>query len=240
MRASRWIVVAVTAFTGVAAPAAEAATLTATFTTTANGGNYAPNNVVAVWVEGPGGTFVRTIGRWSLARTQHLVAWNLKAGAGDADAVSGATRSNHVAPLTVSWNLTDKQGQVVADGTYTIRMELADANSNTAAQNRQGTFTFVKSGTMQVQSGLANGGFNNVSITFDPAGATPPPTNPPPSTPMPPSGGGPDAGVGTSSYDAVEGGCSAGGSTGAGLSVAFALLALRGSSRRARRRSGSR
>jgi hypothetical protein len=238
MRASRWIAVTVTAFIGVTAPAIEAATLTATFTTTPNNGPYAPNSVVSVWVEGPGGTFVRTIGRWSLARTQHLVAWTLKAGLNDADAVSGATRSDHATPLTVTWNLTDKQGQVVPDGTYTIRMEMADANSTTAAQNRQGTFTFVKSGTAQMQSALANGGFTNVSINFDPAGAAPPPNNPPPSNP-PPMGTGPDGGVDTASYDAVEGGCAAGGA-GAGPGIAFALLALSGSSARARRRSRSR
>ena len=230
---------AVTAFTGVAAPAAEAATLTATFTTTPNGGPYAPNHVVAVWVEGPGGTFVRTIGRWSATRTSSLVAWNQKAGAADADAVSGATIATHATPLTLTWNLTDRQGQIIADGTYTIRMELADSNATTTAQNHQGTFTFVKSAVPQMQSGLTNGGFTNVSLNFDPAagGSTTPPTNPPPSNP-PPSGGGPDAGVGASGYDAVEGGCSAGGS--AGLGVAFALLALTGSSRRARRRSDNR
>jgi hypothetical protein len=239
MRASPWIAVAVLVFTGVAAPAGEAATLAATFTTTSNGGQYAPANIVAVWVEGPGGTFVKTIGRWSLARTSSLIAWKLKAGAADTDAVSGATRSNHTPPLTVTWNLLDRAGQVIPDGTYTIRMELADSNASTAAQNRQGTFTFVKSATPQMQSGLASGGFNNVSINFDPANTTPPPSNPPPSNP-PPSGGGVDAGVGASSYDAVEGGCAAGGS-GAGLSLGFGvLIALSGSSRLARRRSRSR
>lgn len=228
----------VTAFSGVASPGAEAATLTATFTTTPNGGQYAPNHVVAVWVEGTGGTFVRTIGRWSAARTSSLVAWNQKAGATDVDAVSGATISTHATPLTLTWNLTDRQGQVIPDGTYTVRMELADSNAATAAQNHQGTFTFVKGTSPQMQSGLANGGFTNVSLNFDPGGTTPPPSNPPPSNP-PPSGGGPDAGVGASSYDAVEGGCSAGGS-GAGLGIAFALLALSGSSRRATRRSDNR
>ena len=237
MRASGWIIAAVTAFTGAFAPSTEAATLTATFTSTPNNGPYAPNNVVAVWVEGPGGTFVKTIGRWSLVRTQHLVAWNLKAGAGDADAVSGATRSDHAAPLTVTWNLLDKQGQAIPDGTYTIRMEMADANSTTAAQNRQGTFTFVKGASPQMQSGLANGGFNNVSLNFDPTNTMPPPSNPPPSNPPPSGGGGGDAGVGANSYDAVEGGCAAGGS---GASALFVLLALSGSSVLARSRSRNR
>ena len=224
----------IAAFIGVVSPTTEAATLTATFTTTPNGGQFAPNHVVAVWVEGTGGTFVKTIGRWSAVRTGSLIAWNLKAGAADADAVSGATIATHATPLTLTWDLKDRAGQLVPDGTYTVRMELADSNAATAAQNRQGTFTFVKGANAQMQSGLTNGGFTNVSLNFDPNGGTPP-SNPPPSNP-PPSGGGGDAGVG-SSYDAVEGGCSAGGG---GAGFAFALLALSGSSRLARRRSGSR
>lgn len=228
----------IAAVIGVVSPTTEAGTLTATFTTTPNGGQYAPNHVVAVWVEGTGGTFIKTIGRWSATRTSSLVAWNQKAGAGDADAVSGATIATHTAPLTLTWNLTDKQGATIPDGTYTVRMELADSNATTAGQNHQGTFTFVKSGQAQMQSGLTNGGFTNVSLNFDPGATTPPPSNPPPSNP-PPSGGGPDAGVGASGYDAVEGGCNAGGA-GGGLALAFGILALSGSSRRARRRWGNR
>jgi hypothetical protein len=142
--------------------------VTVTLTTTPNGGGYAPRNVVAVWIDAPGGAFVKTIGRWAAARRQHLVAWTTAAGAADADAVSGATRSNHATPLTVTWNLQDKANAVVPDGTYTIRMELADDNSNTPAQNHQGTFTFVKGPQAQLQTALANGGFTNVSIDFKP------------------------------------------------------------------------
>lgn len=224
------------ALIGVITPAAEAATLTATFTTTSNNGPYAPNNIVVVWVEGPGGTFVKTIGRWSLVRTDSLVAWRLKSGLNDVDAVTGATRSDHAGPLSVTWNLTDKQNAVIADGTYTVRMELADANSTQAAQNRQGTFTFVKSATAQMQANLASGGFTNVSINFDPTTAPPPNNPPPPGNPPPPSGGGGagDAGTG-SSYDAIEGGCSTGG--GAGIGLAFALLALATGSSACRSRS---
>ncbi len=214
------------ALIGVITPAAEAATLTATFTTTPNNGLYAPNNIVVVWVEGPGGTFVKTIGRWSLVRTDSLIAWRLKSGLNDVDAVSGATRSDHAGQLTVMWNLMDKQNALIADGTYTVRMELADANSTQAAQNRQGTFTFVKSATAQMQTNLASGGFTNVSINFDPTSAPPPPNNPPPPSgnPPPPSGGGGgDAGT-DDSYEAVEGGCSTGG--GSSIGLAFALLAL--------------
>ncbi len=144
------------------------ADVSATFTTTPNGGQFAPRNIVAVWIESQAGTFVKTIGRYAATRKQHLVAWNLKAGTNDVDAVSGATRSNHTAPLTVTWNLRDKQNALVPDGTYTIRMELADDNSNAAGQNHQGTFTFVKGTAPQQQTGLTSGGFTGVSIDFQP------------------------------------------------------------------------
>lgn len=129
---------------------------------------YNPNHVVAVWIEGAGGTFVKTIGRWANVRRTSLVAWQAKAGATDADAVSGATLNDHAAPLSVTWDLKDKGGTAVADGTYTIRMEVADSNATAPAQNNQGTFTFMKSAAPQSQNALANGGFSNVSIVFTP------------------------------------------------------------------------
>jgi len=149
-----------------AAPAA--ADVSVTVTTTPNGGQYAPKNIVAMWIEDGAGKFIKTFDRFSKTRTSHLVAWVAKATLADADAVSGATRPDHANPITATWNLRDKLGALVPDGTYTIRMELADSNASQPAQNHQGTFTFVKSGSPQQQSGLSNGGFVNVSIDFQP------------------------------------------------------------------------
>ncbi len=145
------------------------ASLQVTFTTTPTlaGGQYAPANVVAVWIENQG-TFVKTVGRWAATRKQHLVAWTLAAGPNDADAVTGATRANNTLPLTVTWNLQNRLNTVVPDGTYTVRMELTDLNANQANQNNQGTFTFIKGPAPQMQTALTNGGFTNVSIQFTP------------------------------------------------------------------------
>ena len=153
---------------GAAASTADArGAVTITFTSSqAPASNYAPNNVLAVWIEGPGGTFIKTIDRQALARVQYLVSWRAKAGANDMDAISGATRVGYAAH-TVTWNLQDKQGQLVPDGTYTIRMELAQSNATNAGSNNQGTFTFVKGPNPQVQTGLSNGGFTNVTINYD-------------------------------------------------------------------------
>ena len=140
-------------------------TLTSSPTTTAV---YAPSNVLAVWIEDQGGNIVKTIGRYSGVRTQYLIAWTLKAGANDVDSVSGASRTAHTDPVSVRWGLKDRAGTLVPDGTYTIRMEIADQNSTQAGQNNQGTFTFVKGPQPQMQTGLSNGGFSNVTISFTP------------------------------------------------------------------------
>ena len=81
--------------------------------------NY-EDNMVAVWVEGPGGTFIKSIGMWGTkdGDMKSLLAWLAKSGSvKEADAISQPTRSNHNSPLMVSWDLKDKMGAEVADGT---------------------------------------------------------------------------------------------------------------------------
>ena len=140
---------------------AKAETLKVTFTTSAAPvGAYAPKNVVAVWIEN-NGTFVKTIGRWGNTRKQYLLGWVGKAGANDVDAVSGATQPAFGA-LTATWNL----GAQAGDGTYTIRLELADGNSMATTDNNEGMFTFDRNGTAQTHNPPASGGFSNVSLTY--------------------------------------------------------------------------
>ena len=148
------------------------ARLQVTATSSANGGAFAPTNVAAIWVETQAGELVRTIHRHSAVRTGHLVAWVAKAGIADLDAVSGATRLNHLTPLTADWTVTNRLNVEIPDGTYVLRMEIAEQNSTIAAENRQGTFTFTKGPTPQTQTGLENGGFANVSIMFTPASSS--------------------------------------------------------------------
>jgi hypothetical protein len=147
--------------------AASGLTITATTQPTATG-TFAPNHVVAVWIQDSGGAFVKTIDRWAATRKSDLVGWIAKAGSADADAVSGATIQSHATPLTITWDLKNKSGTVVPDGTYTIRMELADSNTTSTANNNEGTFTFVKGSAPQTQSALSNGKFTNVTIDFKP------------------------------------------------------------------------
>jgi hypothetical protein len=175
MRRNHWFGVAIVlALVGSGLTTAHAkGSVRITFTTTpAPTGQYTPNNVVAVWIQNAQGQHVRTTGVWSAVRTQYLLAYRGAAGVENlplpADAVTGASRANHQGSLTLLWNLKDKAGNVVPDGTYTIRMEVAESNSTAQNQNNQGTFTFVKGPNPQMQTGLANGGFTNVTIDYDP------------------------------------------------------------------------
>jgi MYXO-CTERM domain-containing protein len=206
---------------------ASAQTLTVSFETTPVGASvYAPTNVVAVWIEDSGGNFVKTIGRYSLVRTVHLVAWNAASG-GDEDAVSGATRLDHNTALSFDWKLR-ANGELVPEGTYTVRVEVADDNSTTADQNHQGSFTFEHNGEASNQD-LTVEGFNNVDVNYDPT---------------PDGGGGDGSGDGTGDGSGGEaansgvaiGACSA--TSGSGGSLALLLcLALLAAGRRRRKHS---
>jgi len=186
---NKLVVVAVLcgAFVSVAADRAFAQeSLTLSFDTTPVGGNYAPRNVLAVWIEDAAGNFVKTINRWANRRAQHLVAWEQASGGAnvDVDAVSGATRSSHNANVAVSWDLKDSAGQLIPDGIYTIRMEVADRNSNSPDQNNQGTFAFEKNGMAATQT-VSGGGFQNVIIAYNTSPVDPVDPNPPTTDPVP-------------------------------------------------------
>lgn len=139
-------------------------TLQVSFDTTPVGGKYAPRNILAVWIEDETGAFVRTIDRWAGVRINHLVAWSAASGQ-DADAISGATRANHDNRITAVWDMLDFNGMPVPNGTYTIRMELADDNSTSPDQNNQGTFSFVRDGQASTQN-VGGTGFLNVTIDY--------------------------------------------------------------------------
>jgi hypothetical protein len=145
------------------------ARLTVTLTTSPSPTpTYQPANVLAVWVVDSNNKIMKTISRYSDVRTGSLVAWGQAAGTNDVDAISGATRTSHTGAVTAMWDCTNRMNQEIPNGTYTIHMEVADTNAISATQNNEGTFTFVKGAQPQMQTGLSNGGFTNVSINFTP------------------------------------------------------------------------
>lgn len=136
--------------------------LSVTFVTTEKGGSFAPKNMVAVWLEETDGTFVKTIGRWAETHRVDLIEWMSGSG-DDNDAVSGATRANHDGTLSIDFNIT---AAALPDAVYNIRMELSDGKTSNANQNHQGTFSFNKNGTANIENIGAQDGFESIKIDY--------------------------------------------------------------------------
>ena len=112
--------------------------------TSSTGGNFAPKNIMAIWIEDDAGNFVKTLLAYAQTRITHLNIWQAttsEAGTefNTVDAITGATRSSH-ATRACSWDGTDFNGILVADGVYSVRMELTDKNST----GNHSSFPFTK------------------------------------------------------------------------------------------------
>lgn len=199
---------------------------------------FAPNNIVAVWVEKPNGTFVRTLAQWAATRKQYLLAWNASSKGNNVDAVTGATFTAH-GTRSVSWDLRDVNKAVVPNGTYVVKMELTDHNSNSIATNNEASFNLTV-GATPVNMTTSAGGFTNVKIVYTPTGGAPD-LGTTPTTDAATTGGsdGGDAGTG----GGAPTGCSlaparsgSGGLAGWGFGLGVSLLAL---GRRRRRASAA-
>jgi hypothetical protein len=99
------------------------------FGTTTYAGQFAPRNIVAVWIENDAGGFVRTLMMLSEIEKIHLVEWNLVTGGNVVDAVTGASPQDHTMLHTGAWDLRDAAGVVVPDGDYVFRAEMTESNS---------------------------------------------------------------------------------------------------------------
>jgi hypothetical protein len=143
-------------------------TLTVTATTSSAGGNFAPKNIVAIWIEDEQGNFVKTLLAYAQNRKTHLNTWEASTTAAGSpfntvDAISGATRTSH-ATRTCSWNATDVNGTLVPDGTYKVRLELTDKNST----GNYSTFTFTKDTNPENQTPANVPSFSSISINWVP------------------------------------------------------------------------
>jgi len=105
----------------------EATEVTVSVRTSPAGGRFAPRNVGAIWIERPGGVFVRTLAQWGQVRRRYLTAF-LAASRGDVvDAVTGATLRSHQVH-EVRWDLRDARRCAVGAGSFVLALELTDRN----------------------------------------------------------------------------------------------------------------
>lgn len=129
-------------------------------------GGMVRNPYIAVWVEDPAGTLVRTISLWHLQNGQdrwlsELHRWY--AASGGVDTTSSATRA--AGSYNLTWDLGDLDGKPVANGTYTLCVE---------ATREHGPYSLVTGNLEVTGKAIAhelpgNGELSAVVISYTPA-----------------------------------------------------------------------
>jgi hypothetical protein len=143
-------------------------TLTVMASTSSAGGNYAPRNIVAVWIEDDQGNFIKTLMAYAQTRRTHLNTWEASTTAAGSpfntvDAITGPTRNSH-GTRTSTWDGTDVEGNVVDDGTYHVWMELTDKNGT----GNFSSFSFSKGLVVINLNPLNVPSFSSISINWEP------------------------------------------------------------------------
>ena len=141
-------------------------TLSVSAVTCTAGGNYAPKNVIAIWVEDSSGKFVKTLLQYGTKRKTFLNNWGSATRAAGSsynstDAVTGATRTAF-GTVYCNWDGTDFNKKLMADGEYRLRLELTDKN----ATGNVLTYPFNKGPKNQSMAPSAVSGFSAVSINW--------------------------------------------------------------------------
>lgn len=144
--------------------------LTVTTTTSETGGNYAPRNIVAIWIENEQGDFVKTLMAYAANRKTHLNTWQATTAAAGTefnvtDAITGATRTSH-ATRECTWDGTHFNGQEVPDGNYYVWMELTDKNNT----GNYSSFMFTKGDVAETLTPSNVPSFANITIDWNPTG----------------------------------------------------------------------
>jgi hypothetical protein len=124
-----------------------------------------------VWVEDASENFVKTLSANAEKRIQYLYKWSASTSAKNSqynrvDALTGATYSNH-GTRTGTWNGTDYNKNLVADGNYYLCFELTDKH----AQGNYSRFAFTKGADNKVTPANTTG-FSNISVQWTATGTT--------------------------------------------------------------------
>ena len=148
-----------------------ASPFTLSFTTVDYGSN---ENILAGYIT-QGATYINTIGVYgqTVSYLKDLSSWKAASGISlytsvDADAYMGATRTtfSNPNPVVFVWDLQDKNGVVVPDGTYTVNLEIVNMN-----QGRQFySFDFVKDSVAGTRTVANSTYFTGISIAYVPLG----------------------------------------------------------------------
>ncbi len=138
-------------------------TATFTITTVSNGGQYSPDNVIAIWVKNSSGLFVKSMKVMAVQRIQYLYQWKASSSLNTVGAITGATLTSHQTHV-ISWNCKNTSNVLVPDGDYQFWIEFADDDF----QGPYTHYTFTKSSAAQTQNFTDATRFKNVSIVWTP------------------------------------------------------------------------
>lgn len=130
--------------------------------------SYAPQNILAIWVEDSNGKFVKTLLVNARRYNFYLTAWQSVTSAAESrfnsvDAITGATNMNH-GTRSCTWDGTDYNGKLVADGTYKVCMELTESNST----GNSTSFTITKGSKPVELKPESNTNFTAITLKWNP------------------------------------------------------------------------
>jgi hypothetical protein len=138
-----------------------------TFRTVTDNGNYSPKHVLAVWIEDANGTFIKSCKVMAANRIQYLYTWQTKSGSVKTDAVTGATLTAHQTH-TITWNCKNASNALVPNGTYKAWIEYTDNH----AQGPITSVSFTVSGTSQNVTPVDQAYIKGIVLDFTPANST--------------------------------------------------------------------
>ncbi len=139
------------------------ASMTVSATTSTYGGQYAPRNVFAIWLEAADGTYIHSLGVWAQKYKSKLTRWYQKSSGGSSgmtDAVTGASRLSH-GTETVSLDFTKYP---VRPGNYKVWFELNETNY--ASKSTSADIAVGPGGTVATTGDTTN--IHDIQITFTP------------------------------------------------------------------------
>ena len=160
---NRLLLLSISLIFSVAVFAQTAGQMSFTVTTSNAGGNYAPKNIVAVWVTDNSGNFIKTIYAYTGAWKIHLNTWEAASSFNVTDATTGATYTSH-STRSYTWNGKNTSGSIVPDGTYKLWIELTDKN----ATGRFTSISFVKGTSSQSLTPANVPSFSSMSLSWTP------------------------------------------------------------------------
>lgn len=157
--------VALLAARPLAAPAQTDGSLRFRYTVTDPSGNYSAF-ICAAWVDGTGTNHIKSR-QWSTSsRRGYLYTFIREAKSNNVDAVSGGTYSG-TKVFTNTWNCRDLTNNLIPDGSYQLRLEMTDRNSQgPISPNNHIRFTKGSSAWTNTYPGTNQ--FSNIEVLWSP------------------------------------------------------------------------